>query len=480
LLRGAYLPVGVTPVTAIPTRIVYGPEARAIVRFAEREEEVPVEIGRLGEFASERENPRNTKHVAAIRVELPEERLRDGAALVDTPGLGSLATLGASESLAYLPRADLGIVLVDGSSTLAPEDVTVVDALLRSGGKAMVLLSKADLLSTEDRERMRDYVRRHLTAEVGAEVPVYLVSVLGADALLADTWFDTQLLPVLRSQRALKADTLMRKAVAFCRTVAGGLRMHVERPADDPPVEPAAPSRRDEALQALREVAALHDSILKQCGELIDSLGDSVSSILEKSAEEMALNWRACRANPASCHEILASAATGFVSRTEKVLLVCLEGARSFMTRSLQLAAQAAHHTDDDDGEFPRPRGMPVFEATRIGELQCLPRAPLGFLGKRVRKSELRSQLDRSIGPSLKEALDFHSELLRNWCRTTLLEMEVGFEARAAGSRLRLERSELSLAVPGNVAVASVEHDLVSLAHLAGEPDGTDGRGPRS
>ena len=49
-----------------------------------------------------------------IVVELPSRGCRDGVVLVDTPGLGSLATSGAAETLAYLPRCDLGVVLIDG------------------------------------------------------------------------------------------------------------------------------------------------------------------------------------------------------------------------------------------------------------------------------------------------------------------------------------------------------------------------------
>jgi len=55
----------------------------------------------------------NAKHVARINVELPSPRLRDGVVFVDTPGLGSLASAGATETIAYLPRCDLGVALLD-------------------------------------------------------------------------------------------------------------------------------------------------------------------------------------------------------------------------------------------------------------------------------------------------------------------------------------------------------------------------------
>ncbi len=56
------LPVGVTPVTAVPTRIVLGEKSGAIISFAESQN-CAVGIDDVWEFASEEGNPRNQKHV---------------------------------------------------------------------------------------------------------------------------------------------------------------------------------------------------------------------------------------------------------------------------------------------------------------------------------------------------------------------------------------------------------------------------------
>jgi predicted GTPase len=118
LLGSEILPVGVTPVTAFPTRVSYGIRPQAIIEFAEDKPQT-VELSRLTEFATEQQNPGNAKHVMRIRVQVPARRLREGVTFVDTPGLGSLATAGAEETVAYLPRCDLGIVLVDGCLSAA-------------------------------------------------------------------------------------------------------------------------------------------------------------------------------------------------------------------------------------------------------------------------------------------------------------------------------------------------------------------------
>jgi hypothetical protein len=64
LLGTAVLPVGVTPVTAVPTRIQFGEVARATIAFAQGQP-VTVELSRLAEFSTEQQNPANHKHVRA-------------------------------------------------------------------------------------------------------------------------------------------------------------------------------------------------------------------------------------------------------------------------------------------------------------------------------------------------------------------------------------------------------------------------------
>src|SRR5205823_6346811 len=90
------LPVGVNPITAVPTRLVYGPAPSVTAWFADRKPE-QFGIERLAEFVTEQHNPKNARHVTRIVVELPAARLREGIVYVDTPGLGSLATSGAVE-----------------------------------------------------------------------------------------------------------------------------------------------------------------------------------------------------------------------------------------------------------------------------------------------------------------------------------------------------------------------------------------------
>jgi hypothetical protein len=71
LARRAVLPVGVTPVTAIITRLRYGVQERATVEYLDgRSETVALDVA--PRFISESENPANVRGVAGMTLELPE------------------------------------------------------------------------------------------------------------------------------------------------------------------------------------------------------------------------------------------------------------------------------------------------------------------------------------------------------------------------------------------------------------------------
>jgi hypothetical protein len=80
ILGKEILPVRVTPITAVPTRLRYHQTPLLTVWYAERSAET-MDISRLAEFASERENPNNQKRVARMVVHLPSTRLREGVTL---------------------------------------------------------------------------------------------------------------------------------------------------------------------------------------------------------------------------------------------------------------------------------------------------------------------------------------------------------------------------------------------------------------
>lgn len=228
LARVDVLPVGVTPVTAVPTRLRRGEKPSALIRFAEAPPR-RIDVAELREYASEQGNPGNGKHVTGIEVELPSPRLRDGVVLVDTPGVGSLALAGSTETYAYLPRCDLSVVLVDAAATLNQEDLVLVRLLYEAGIAVHVLLSKADRLNPADQLRTLDYIRQQLRENLGVQPPVHAVSSVGASATLLDAWFQDDLDPLLAHHRELAEASLQRKIAHLRESIVAALQTMLAR-----------------------------------------------------------------------------------------------------------------------------------------------------------------------------------------------------------------------------------------------------------
>src|SRR6202167_4558988 len=230
ILETDILPVGVTPITAVPTRITYAEEPSLSVWFSEAPKK-KLEISHLPEFATEQRNPGNSKHVTRIVVALPSARLQGGIAFVDTPGLGSLAASGATETLAYLPKCDLGVVLIDAGSTLTADDLQTILALQEAAIPVHVLLSKADLIGSEDRVRSVRYVKEHIASECGLDLPVHPVSILPTCKEMLNEWFENQIVPLYACSRELRAASLRRKIGALRDSVPAALETRLRRDA---------------------------------------------------------------------------------------------------------------------------------------------------------------------------------------------------------------------------------------------------------
>ncbi len=159
--KRSILPVGVVPVTAVVTEIRFGPVEKASVHFMNgRVEELAVES--IGQYVSERENPENTKRVNLITVELPGlERFR-GLKFVDTPGMESALLHNTEEALRWLPNVGLALVAVSVDPPLSQQDVELLTRLYRFTPNVTVLLTKVDLIDTDERAEVIAFVNEQL------------------------------------------------------------------------------------------------------------------------------------------------------------------------------------------------------------------------------------------------------------------------------------------------------------------------------
>jgi GTP-binding protein EngB required for normal cell division len=450
------LPVGVTPITAVPTRIGYGPNPLIRVWQEGRgmSEHGPKE---LASFVDERLNPENQKRVGRILVLCPSERLREGIIFVDTPGIGSLATSGAAETLAYLPRCDAGLVLVDAGSTLTPDDLKIIGGLNQASTATTVLISKADLLSTPDLEQQVAYVKRQLHAEFGKALPVRPVSVMPSHATLLEQWFAEELAPLYDRKQRLLQKSLTRKTLGL----AGSVHSALEVSASYARVRGKYRAQLEEVDLELRRSAGELQKLQSDLRRTTEEIPRLVSFILSKTADSIADAWHTERG--VDCAEVLRGTSGEVAAEIASDVRTKLLKLGERLRQELAKTAGVLKSTDLPGPEdFRVLKEMPAFHMNYQNDLARRPM--LGWLGRwiRVHSAEHRLQTRES---GLKLALESFSSLLYAWGLDASTDLEQRFDSfanryRAQLERLLVDRTRTSIDTDG------VKSDLAVLANL--------------
>jgi GTP-binding protein EngB required for normal cell division len=447
------LPVGVTPVTAVPTRIQYGPEPQATIEFAESAP-LTVPPSRVIEFASEQENPANTKHVLRIEVELPAQNLRRGIVFVDTPGIGSLALSGAAESMAYLPRCDLGIVLVDSASTLNVEDVAIVDLLQRAGASVQILLSKADVLNETDERQATQYAEQQLQHQTGFVVPVFPVSVRGEAASLCNQWLKLHLSPMLARHHQLAHESLCRKIGLLRDAVAMALRSTLHRmDQNDHQVD------WSQVKNVLANAISKLDSVAQQSHHSV-TIQDTVNQILEAVAKRLANTWEKGLRSRSAGGELIREVTEQTTNMAaERARL--LHATRAFLAEALRQVAEIIGSNGSED-IFAAIAEMPLVHFNHDQLDVNVKRTWQAMLGQDLFIRILRKQLNASLRNSIEQVVRNYSKRLDVWCARMLREMQQNFTARADFYRaMCAEGTSVANGGPQEIA-----HDLAELERL--------------
>jgi len=436
ILGTPVLPIGATPVTAVPTRLRNGIQAEMLVHF-EMSNTQRLDTGRIAEFVTEEGNPNNTRHVSGVEVFLPSPRLAEGVVFVDTPGVGSLATCGAAQAMAYLPRCDLGVVLVDAASSLNHEDLAILQGLCDAAVPAMVLVSKCDLLTPADRRRVTQYVQHHVEASLGLQTNVYPISTVGEAAALADHWFTEQVRPLLENHRQLAQASIHRKIAnlheSVSQTLAGLLDRRQARRGKTDRDDPAKAAEQMEAAAARiatvgQDICEPVDAglfvavqgVLSRVAARLGRHGESGDGGLDLPAqlalEAMAEQASAVRAELVELGRALA--------QTLRTLSEALPGVRADEMEDVSAILQPLPSIDQKAlSKIPSPR-RPLLLAW------CPPLARWGY-ARRVRRV-CRWAIDLELRN--------HRYKVRDWKKANLERLVEAYEARAGLYREQLRR----------------------------------------
>jgi hypothetical protein len=356
------------------------------------------------------------------------------------------------ESLAYLPRCDLGIVLVDASSTLIQEDASIVNALCQAGAGVMVLLTKADMLAPGERITAAQYVKDQIHANLGLDLPVYVVSVKGADAVLCDRWFETALVPSLREHRRLAEASLRRKVGLLREATIAALQRRLDK-------RSAAGAEAAGQWTAVEPVVNMALARLETAmRDRLDATGIVLAgNVLDAAAQELANQLRHDRSTRTDASTTVISCGNPQANRFATEVAKSLSLIRENLISVLHDASAAIGHRHEDCASVPMPSGMPILDLTAKLPETPMRRPRLAFL---ISRRSIYRQLFSHFGATLATLLDQYIWQVGEWRLQVLAEMRKAFTAGVGFCRAQCEDTN---AAP---ELASVENDLRRLQDL--------------
>jgi GTP-binding protein EngB required for normal cell division len=435
LLGIEVLPVGINPITAVPTKLRYGSQLRAAIAYGDgRSAEVPVE--ELSSLVTEQGNPGNHQNIVRAVIEVPSPRLKQGILLVDTPGLGSLAKRGAAETLAYLPSSDLALLLIDAGATLNEEDIGTLRLLYEAGIPALVLLSKADLLAEGDLHRAVSYIQEHIHRDLGVQIAIHSVSSLSQYSVMLDHFYERELLPRFERARVLKDASIARKIAALREAILSAIEVSLDSESRKKSADQTDPGDLESKLRVLTGEVGTQGAALYRSFREIGETGNAVLDLVAAEALLQSSHANASRLSSLQLtewvHDVVWKLAQKPVDGLRNV------GARA-VTELAQVAAELgkleAPSPDDSEQLF---RDMPRFELVALPEEINVGHWKL--LGEGVVRSRIKRSLQKSIGPPLNEELHRYAVALAEWSRQIAHRLESLVNSYADAYRVQIHR----------------------------------------
>lgn len=286
LIGDALLPVAALPTTAIPVEIRYGKVERGTVEFAVSKTEL-IDRARIAEFVDEHLNSRNSRGVTRITFESPVALLYDGTTVIDTPGVSWDDSEVAPAAATAAPWCDIAVVLISATAPLILHEAALVRQLSGHGARVVVLVTKVDLVSAEDRWRIYEHVVRGLWQGTQLEVPVYLVSTREEDPPWRRAWIDGPFAEALAQCRSQRAEIRRRQLATLRRDVLDALQTRLMLHA------PTA-STRAQLDDALRNLDASRDAVHAAICSRVDfakAIDRTMNRLLDEIAHNAAALW---------------------------------------------------------------------------------------------------------------------------------------------------------------------------------------------
>lgn len=456
LLETDILPVGINPITAVPTRIQHGSPVAACVRLG-NSHLAEVTLDRFRELISEAGNPGNQEGVRQAVLKSPAARLTEGIVLVDTPGLGSLAVKGSRETLAYLPSCDLALLLIDAGNTLTIEDIGTLRLIQEARIPAIVLLSKADLLQEEDRLASIEYIKSQIQEQLRISIPVHPISALREFAAMVDQFYERELRPRFVQSHTLRLQSVRTKLVRLQADVAASLEARVQRLEAEQPMETAEVHALEKLLM---DAAGRLATVARSLEDRILHLGFEAPQWIDQVARKSAAVMRNGEATSISFADIardlqaLVEVEVGAIVELLQESVVQSVGEVQHVGRELKRSS-----LPDESEIVGLIRDAPRFELPVMPGSVAL--SCWKLLGIRAMRASLLRALRSVVQPVLHKDLGDYSATLGVWAKDRIRHVQFTVDSYADAYRAALQ--EMGSSRGSALDTAQIRSDIAIL-----------------
>jgi small GTP-binding protein len=291
LLGREVLPTGVTPLTALATTVTCGDDEHLEVAFSGGgTERFPLAM--LADFATERGNPANRRHVAAVTVRLDAPILARGVEIVDTPGTGSVHAHNSAAADSVLPTMDTAIFVLTADPPVSASERELLGRVARLSVTTFVVLNKADYLTAAELAEAMDFTARIAREAVGQDVRVYPLSARTALRAGGDAGYDAFAADFLAYLDTGRLADLQRSVAAQLRRLAASLLDEVTLAQRAAQLRGSAADGRVSAFTARLAAVSTHsadaqDRAAAQSGRLLTALNAAAEQERRRLAADL-------------------------------------------------------------------------------------------------------------------------------------------------------------------------------------------------
>ncbi len=182
ILGEAILPSSVLPVTALPTWIRPG-EKRVSVTIEKDGTPTVKELKSgnmacfLNRYVNESANPENVLNVTEIEVFHPSDILKQGAVLIDTPGIGSTFRHNTAATMNFLSQCDAALFVTSADPPLTETEIEFLKSVRNRVPRLFFVLNKTDYLEAGELEQAVSFLKKTIRTQAGLNPePVFPVS----------------------------------------------------------------------------------------------------------------------------------------------------------------------------------------------------------------------------------------------------------------------------------------------------------------